>query len=83
MKTIYPSPLKALKALSLALAALLLAAGAEAQTAANWGFNNSLSGTPGSNITAGSASFGSSIVSNAFNGSTEFYGQDGWPSHDL
>jgi hypothetical protein len=79
MKTIYPSPLKALKALTLALTALLLTAGAEAQTAANWGFNNSLSGTPGSNITASAASLGSSIVSNAFNGSTEFYGQDGWP----
>jgi len=80
MKTIYPSPLKTFKALTLALTALLLAAVAEAQTAGNWGFNNSLTGTPGSNITAGSASLGSSIVSNAFNGSTEFYGQDGWPS---
>jgi len=80
MKTIYPSPLKTLKVLTLALTALLLAAGAEAQTAGNWGFNNALSGTPGSNITASGASLGSSIVSNAFNGSTEFYGQDGWPT---
>ena len=80
MKTIYPSPLKALKALTLALTALLLTAGAEAQTAANWNFNTTLSGTAGSNITAGSVSLGSSIVSNAFNGSTEFYGQDGWPT---
>jgi hypothetical protein len=79
MKTIYPSPLKALKALTLALTGLLLTAGAEAQTAANWNFNSTLSGTAGSNITASSVSPGSSIVSNAFNGSTEFYGQDGWP----
>ena len=80
MKTINPSPLKALKVLTLALTALLLAAGAEAQTAVNWGFNNSLTGNPGSNITASSATLGSSIVSNAFNGTTEFYGEDGWPS---
>jgi len=80
MKTIYPSTLKALKALTLALTALLLASGAEAQTAANWNFNTTLAATTGSNITAPSISLGSSIVSNAFNGGGEFYGQDGWPT---
>ena len=80
MKTIYPSPLKALKAITLALTALLLSAGAEAQTAANWNFNTTLAATAGSNITAPNVSLGSSIVSNAFNGGGEFYGQDGWPT---
>ncbi|HEY4287344.1 MAG TPA: hypothetical protein VGN00_09630 [Puia sp.] len=80
MKTIYPSPLKALKALTLALTALLLTTGAEAQTAANWNFNTTLAATTGSNITAPNVSLGSSIVSNAFNGGGEFYGQDGWPT---
>jgi hypothetical protein len=80
MKTIYPSPLKAFKALTLALTALLLTAGAEAQTAANWNFNTTLAATTGSNITAPNVSLGSSIVSNAFNGGGEFYGQDGWPT---
>lgn len=80
MKTINPSPLKALKALTLALTALLLTAEAEAQTAANWNFNTTLAATAGSNITAPNVSLGSSIVSNAFNGGGEFYGQDGWPT---
>ncbi|WP_431215560.1 hypothetical protein ACQ86N_13245 [Puia sp. P3] len=62
------------------LAVLLITTGANAQTAASWGFNSTLSGSPGSNISATAASLGSSIVSNAFNGSTEFYGQDGWPT---
>lgn len=80
MKTIYPSLLKTSKAFTLALAMLVLAPGAQAQTAANWNFNSSLSGTPGSNITAGAALLGSAIPSSSFNGGSEFFGQDGWPS---
>lgn len=80
MKTIHPSPLKALKVITLALTGLLLTAAAEAQTAANWNFNNMLSATAGANITASSASLGSSIVSASFNSGSEYYGQDGWPS---
>lgn len=64
----------------LTLAALIFTVGVSAQTAASWGFNNSLAGSPGSNISAPAASLGSSIVSNAFNSGTEFYGQDGWPT---
>ena len=80
MKTINPSPLKSTKALTLALLTLLLAVGARAQTAANWNFNATLSGTPGSNLTTPAVTIGSAIPSNAFNGGGEFYGQDGWPT---
>ncbi|HTI94227.1 MAG TPA: hypothetical protein VL727_26720 [Puia sp.] len=80
MKTINPSSLIALKTLTLALVALLPVTAAEAQTAANWNFNSSLAAAAGSNITAPNVSLGSSIVSNAFNGGGEFYGQDGWPT---
>lgn len=80
MKSIDPSSLKPLKAITLAMTALLFAAGVQSQTVASWGFNKSLSGTSGANSTASDASLGSSIVSSAFNGSSEFYGQDGWPS---
>jgi hypothetical protein len=54
-----------------------------AQTAGNWNFNGTVTGTPGANITVSATTFGSSIVSNAFNGGTEFYGQDGWPTGAL
>ena len=64
----------------LTLAAFSFATAANAQTAASWGFNNTLAGSHGSDISVSAASLGSSIVSNAFNGSTEFYGQDGWPT---
>jgi hypothetical protein len=80
MKTIYPSPLKVLKVITMIFAGLLLTASAEAQTAANWNFNNTLTATTGANITAGSASLGSSIVTPSFNGGSEYYGQDGWPT---
>jgi len=64
----------------LTLVALSIAGGVSAQTAASWGFNTTLAGSHGSNISASSASLGSSIVSHDFNGTTEFYGQDGWPT---
>jgi len=51
----------------------------KAQTASSWIFNNTLSGTPGAHITGADVSLGSSIVSGAFNGGVEYYGQDGWP----
>ena len=53
------------------------------QTAGTWGFANTVTGTAGSHITVSNATLGSSIVSNAFNGGTEFYGQDGWPTGAL
>ncbi|MBS1605635.1 MAG: hypothetical protein JST42_23420 [Bacteroidetes bacterium] len=64
----------------LTLAVFSIAFGASAQTAVSWGFNSTLAGSPASHISASAVSLGSSIVSNSFNGSTEFYGQDGWPA---
>jgi hypothetical protein len=85
MKKFYPSQWnRALViqviALALIVLCLLTAYSAKAQTAANWNFNGTLAGTPGSSITLTNPVFGSSIVSNTFNGSTEYYGQDGWPA---
>lgn len=77
MKTINATLRKSLKTL---LLATLLAPAAQAQTAANWNFNSTLSATPGSNLAAPNAALGSSIVSNAFNGGGEFYGEGGWPT---
>ena len=76
---LFPHNLYVMKTI-LTLVAFTFAAGVNAQTAASWGFNNTLAGSHGSDISASAASLGSSIVSNAFNGSTEFYGQDGWPT---
>ncbi|MBS1662408.1 MAG: hypothetical protein JST68_15295 [Bacteroidetes bacterium] len=53
---------------------------AQAQTAANWNFNSTMSGTAGSNISAANAALGSAIPTPAFNGGGEFYGEDGWPA---
>jgi hypothetical protein len=57
--------------------------GARAQTAANWSFTNTLTATPGANFSAPNITLGTSIVSNAFNAGTEFFGQDGWPAGAL
>jgi hypothetical protein len=74
MKTIY---------LTLTISCLLIISFASAQNAANWDFNNELTGTVPAHVSASSASLGSSIVSNSFNAGTEFFGQDGWPAGAL
>ncbi|HVY75867.1 MAG TPA: T9SS type A sorting domain-containing protein [Puia sp.] len=53
---------------------------AQAQTVANWNFNNTLAGTGSANSTALNASLGSAIGSGAYNGGTVYYGEGGWPS---
>lgn len=72
-----------MKTLALCLLSILAVSGAMAQTAANWNFNTNLSGTSGSNITAANAALGSAIPTPAFNGGSEYYGEDGWPSGAL
>ncbi len=83
MKPLYPSLLK--KMMLAFCAAVSMISAAEAQSAsATWGFNNaSLAASTTGHLTAGSASLGPSIVSNAFNCSTEYYGQDGWPTGSI
>jgi hypothetical protein len=86
MKYFYPTPSKKWfidKALALSIACLLILPNARAQTAAVWSFTNTLNSTPGTHLSAPVITMGSSIVSNAFNSGTEFFGQDGWPSGAL
>ena len=54
-----------------------------AESVGNWNFNGVLTGTPGSHSTASAASLGSTIPTGAFNGSTVYFGEDGWPTGAL
>jgi hypothetical protein len=67
---------------ALFMSGLLSASAANAQTAATWSFNNTTAATVGGgeHLTASNVTIGSDIGSMAFNGSTDFYGQDGWPT---
>jgi hypothetical protein len=84
MKTLYPTQNSrqfTQKALALFIACALIISAATAQTAAAWNFNNTLSTTTvGANLSGPNISLGSLVTTNAFNGGTEFFGQDGWPS---
>ena len=50
------------------------------QVIGNWGFNNSLAGTSGALNTVSTADFSPSIPTRAFNGGTDYFGHDGWPT---
>lgn len=71
------------KGLALLLANFTILSVAQAQTAGNWGFSNTLNGSAGASITVSAFSLGSSIVSGAFNSNIEYFGEDGWPSGAL
>jgi hypothetical protein len=86
MKTLYPTQSKksfTYQALALVITLWLIQPGARAQTAASWSFTNTLAATPGAHLSAPNITLGTSVVSNAFNAGTEFFGQDGWPSGAL
>jgi hypothetical protein len=51
-----------------------------AQSIGNWNFNNVLTGTPGSHNTVSTADFSVAVPTRAFNGGTEYYGENGWPA---
>ncbi|MFT3933817.1 MAG: hypothetical protein QM726_09405 [Chitinophagaceae bacterium] len=53
---------------------------ADAQTIGNWTFNSTLVGTPGSYNTVSNSDFSPSVPIRTFNGGTEYYGENGWPS---
>jgi len=83
MKIVYTATLKTFflnKSLALLSAGLLVCSLAGAQTAGNWTFNGTLNGTPGSSLSVSNVSLGSGIPTNAFNGGTEFFGENGWPA---
>ncbi|MEP6750038.1 MAG: hypothetical protein ABJB86_20025 [Bacteroidota bacterium] len=50
------------------------------QSIGNWTFNNVLTGTPGLHNVVSLADFSSSVPIHSFNGGTEYYGENGWPS---
>jgi hypothetical protein len=68
--------------LSLMLILLTMAFGyrAAAQVIGNWNFNNVLTGTTGTFNTVSVADFSPAVATKSFNGSIEYYGQDGWPA---
>jgi hypothetical protein len=51
-----------------------------AQSVGFWTFNNTLAGVAGTYNTAGAAAFGPGIPTVSFNGASEYYGEDGWPT---
>lgn len=50
------------------------------QTIGNWAFTNSMVGTGGTHNTVSVADFSAGIPSKVFNGSSEYYGENGWPT---
>lgn len=54
-----------------------------AQNVGNWTLNNTLAGTGTPLNTVGNVSAGPGIGSTSFNGGTEWYGQNGWPTGSL
>lgn len=59
---------------------LLLFGTASAQTIGNWTLNNTLVGTGSALNTVSAISAGPGVTSTSFNGSTEWYGQNGFPA---
>src|SRR5688572_23319685 len=62
---------------------LLLFGTASAQTIGNWTLNNTLGGTGSALNTVSAISAGPGVTSTSFNGSTEWYGQNGFPAGGL
>ena len=54
-----------------------------AQSIGNWTFNNVLTGTPGLFNTISSADFSVAVPIHSFNGGTEYFGENGWPSGSI
>ncbi|HTI09082.1 MAG TPA: hypothetical protein VL832_11010 [Puia sp.] len=72
-----------MKTFAFLLAGLCIATMGRSQTAGNWSFTNTLSGTAGSSLTVSAISLGSAITTGSFNSGTEYYGENGWPSGAL
>lgn len=69
-----------MKTLVLFLTSFIVISVASAQNAGNWPLNTSLTGAAGSHLTVSAMSLGYSIPTSSFNGSSEWYGEGGWPS---
>ncbi len=83
MKTIYPATCFYRGIITLLFVLFLTNNKTTAQNIGVWTLNNTLSGTGTAFNTVGSISLGSGIGSGAFNGGTEYYGQNGWPTGAL
>ncbi len=53
------------------------------QSIGNWTFNGTLTGTPGLFNSASVADFSSGVPTHSFNGGSEYFGENGWPSGAL
>jgi hypothetical protein len=51
-----------------------------AQPIGNWTFNNILTGTVGTHNTVSIADFSAAVPTHSFNGGTEYFGENGWPT---
>ena len=78
-----PNPVKTLIVpipLLMVVGMLLITAALPAQNIGNWTLNNTLTGTGGSFNSVSAISAGSAVPTTAFNGGTEWYGQNGFPT---
>jgi len=58
----------------------LIALSCLSQTIGNWAFNSSTAGTGGAYNTVSAADFSAAIPSKVYTGSSEYYGEGGWPA---
>jgi hypothetical protein len=73
-----------MKTVVMALSLLLAAVSAVAQTVEAWNLNGTVSATTtATGVHNGTISLGSAISSGQYNGGTEYFGEDGWPSGAL
>lgn len=69
--------------IGLVLGLLLCQLSSQSQSIGVWTLNNTLAGTGTPFNSVGNVSLGSAISSGAFNGGTEYYGENGWPAGAL
>ncbi len=74
---------KALLLLFIAASGLFFSTTIFGQSIGNWTFNNTLTGTPGTFNTVSNADFSLSIPTRSFNGGTEYFGENGWPTGSI
>ena len=82
----FPNRLQVLNSvmrLSILCALLLVRSETQSQVIGNWNFNGSTTGTASTFNTVSVADFSSAVPSRAFNASTEYFGENGWPTGSL
>jgi len=64
----------------LLICCIFLAQSVSAQSIGNWAFNGVLTGTPSTFNTVSTADYSGSVPTHSFNGGTEYFGENGWPT---